>query len=287
MPLISTASEGSASVGWRRPDHSPPPSDPPGLDAVALTLAQRHHYLVGGLGYLPTFLGARWHLFLCLATSPFLALGHPLLLRQLVGALFVLPIFMLCGGVAPAGVEHSYGLRCRLARCSPRCDGHACAELTVARACLSAVRTRGVFLPTPLVRTPSRLGKAVLATLPESVVAAACAAMALAVGIFGPPTLGAVCGVLVGLAGCRLGLRALASMLSLDIPLTPSRIAFKRSPQTTGASAVASARSPPALGAGLRACHGCDPADARAGDLGAGGDSKLCSRRSPSWCRHP
>ncbi len=206
-----------------------------GLTRSRLTPAQRYHYLVGGLGWFADPLGVALALFL-LGTSPFLALGHPLLLRQLVGALFVLPIFMLVAGLLRLGWS------IRAACGAPWRDVPLAAMVmlalswTVARACLSAVvRTRGVFLPTPKVRTPSRLGRAVLATLPESVVAAACAAMAVAVGIFGPPTLGFVCAVLLAWQAVAWGAAPLASLLSLDIPLTPSRIAFKRSPQTTGA----------------------------------------------------
>lgn len=205
-----------------------------GLNKSRLTPAQRYHYLVGGLSWFADPLGVALALFL-LGASPFLALGHPLLLRQLVGALFVLPIFMLVAGLLRLG--WSIRTACGAAWRDVPLAAMVMLALswTVTRACLSAlVRTRGVFLPTPKVRTPSRLGRAVLATLPESCVAAACSAMAVAVGIFGPPTLGFVCAVLLAWQAVAWGAAPLASLLSLDIPLTPSRIAFRRSPQTTG-----------------------------------------------------
>jgi len=206
-----------------------------GLSRSRLTPAQRYHYLVGGLGWFADPLGVALALFL-LGTSPFLALGHPLLLRQLVGALFVLPIFMLVAGLLRLG----WSIR---AACGAAWRDVPLAAMvmlalswTVARACLTALlRTRGVFLRTPKVRTPSRLGRAVLGTLPESVVASACAAMAIAVGIFGPPTIGVVCAVLLAWQAVVWGSAPLASLLSLNIPLTPARITFRRSPQTTGA----------------------------------------------------
>lgn len=206
-----------------------------GLTRSRLTLAQRYHYLAGGLGWFADPLGVALAFFL-LGTSPFLALGHPLLLRQLVGVLFVLPIFMLVAGMLRLG----WSIR---AACGAAWRDVPLAAMvmlalswTVARACLSAlVRPHGVFLRTPKVRTPSRLGRAVLATLPESAVAAACAAMAVAVGMFGPPILGVVCATLLAWQAVAWGSAPIASLLSLGIPLTPSRIAFKRSPQTTGA----------------------------------------------------
>ncbi len=206
-----------------------------GLNRSRLTPAQRYHYLVGGLGWFADPLGVALALFL-LATSPFLALGHPLLLRQLVGALFVLPIFMLVAGLLRLGwsIRAASGAAWRDVPLAAMVM--LALSWTVARACTSAlIRPRGVFLRTPKVRTPSRLGSAVLATLPESVVAAACASMAVAVGIFGPPVVGAVCAALLVWQAVAWGSAPLASLLSLDIPLTPARLAFKRSPQTTGA----------------------------------------------------
>jgi cellulose synthase/poly-beta-1,6-N-acetylglucosamine synthase-like glycosyltransferase len=206
-----------------------------GLTRSRLTPAQRYHYLVGGLSWFADPLGVALALFL-LATSPFLALGHPLLLRQLIGALFVLPIFMLVAGLLRLGwsIRGASGAAWRDVPLAAMVM--LALSWTVARACMSAlVRTRGVFLRTPKVRTPSRLGRAVLATLPESVMAAACASMAVTVGIFGPPVVGVVCAVLLAWQVAAWGSAPLASLLSLNIPLTPVRLAFKRSPQTTGA----------------------------------------------------
>src|SRR5712692_721849 len=113
--------------------------------------------------------------------------------------------------VAEIGVEHSCGMRG------------------------AVVTQRGVFLRTPKVRTPSRLGRAVLGTLPETLVAAACAVMAVAVGLFGPHTLGLGVATLLVWQAITWGSAPAASLLAQEIPLTPARILFKRSPQTTGA----------------------------------------------------
>lgn len=206
-----------------------------GLVPSRLTVAQRYHYLVGGLGWFADPLGVSLAFFL-LFTSPFLALGHPLLLRQLVGVLLVLPIFLLVVGM----LRLLWSIR---AACgAPWRDAPLAAMVmlalswTVARACVAALITRrGIFLRTPKVRGPSRLGRAVLATLPESVVAGACALMAVAVVAFGPRLLGLACGILLAWQAVAWGSAPLASLLAQGVTLTPLRVAFKRSPQQTGA----------------------------------------------------
>jgi cellulose synthase/poly-beta-1,6-N-acetylglucosamine synthase-like glycosyltransferase len=205
-----------------------------GLRRSRLTPAQRYHYLVGGLSWFADPLGVALAFFL-LATSPFLALGHPLLLRQLVGLLVVLPIFMLVAGVLRLG--WSIHAACH----APWRDTPLAALVmlalswTVARACVGALITpRGVFLRTPKVRTPSRLGRAILGTLPESLVSAACTIMAVAVALFGPRALGFAVAILLGWQALAWGSAPAASLLAQGIRLTPARLVFKRSPQTTG-----------------------------------------------------
>jgi cellulose synthase/poly-beta-1,6-N-acetylglucosamine synthase-like glycosyltransferase len=205
-----------------------------GLTRSRLTLAQRYHYLAGGLGWFADPLTVSLAFFL-LFTSPFLALGHPLLLRQLIGVLIVLPAFLLVAGLVRLG--WSMRAACR----APWRDVPAAAmvmlalSFTVARACLSALATRyGIFLRTPKVRAPSRLGRALLTTVPESVVATASALMALPVAAFGPPRVGPICAVLLAWQAVAWGSAPAASLLAQGITLTPSRATFKRSPQTTG-----------------------------------------------------
>ncbi len=206
-----------------------------GLRRSRLTPAQRYHYLAGGLGWFADPLGVGLAFFL-LSTSPFLALGHPLLLRQLVGVLLVLPIFLLVAGLLR--LAWSIHAACG----APWRDVPLAAMVmlalswTVTRACVGAlVSQSGVFLRTPKVRTPSRLGKAVLGTLPESLVAAACAVMAVGVGLFGPRPLGLAIATLLIWQAMVWGTAPAASLFAQGIPLTPARTLFKRSPQTTGA----------------------------------------------------
>ena len=200
-----------------------------------LTLGQRYHYLAGALSWFADPLGVALAFFLLL-TSPFLILGHPLLLRQLVGVVLVLPIFLLASGV----VRLCWSTHAAVG--APWRDVPLAAvvmlalSFTVARACLSAlVINRGVFLRTPKVRSPFRLGRAVLGTLPESVVAVSAAVLAGLMIAFAPTGLGIVCAALLLWQALAWGSAPAASLLAQWIPLTSSRATFKLSPQTTGA----------------------------------------------------
>jgi len=200
-----------------------------------LTSAQRYHYFAGALGWFADPLGAGLAFFLLL-TSPFLALGHPLLLRQLLGVLLVLPVFLLVAGVVRLG--WSMHAACG----APWRDVPLAAMVmlalswTVSRAVISALAAQqGVFLRTPKVRAPSRLGRAMMATLPESAVAVACGAMAVPVAVNGPRGVGLVCATLLAWQAVAWGSAPVASLLAGGIRLTPARLTFSRSPQATGA----------------------------------------------------
>jgi cellulose synthase/poly-beta-1,6-N-acetylglucosamine synthase-like glycosyltransferase len=206
-----------------------------GASRSRLTLAQRYHYLAGGLGWFADPISVSLALFL-LFTSPFLAFGHPLLLRQLVGVILVLPVFLLIAGIV------RLGWTMRTACGAPWRDVPLAAmvmlglSFTVARACVGALVTRrGIFMRTPKVRSPSRVGRALLSTMPESLVAAACAALAMPVAALGPRVLGPVCAVLLAWQAVAWGSAPAASLLAQGITLTPLRARFRQSPQTTGA----------------------------------------------------
>jgi cellulose synthase/poly-beta-1,6-N-acetylglucosamine synthase-like glycosyltransferase len=199
-----------------------------------LSAGQRYHYLAGAVGWFADPLGVGLGFFL-LFTSPFLIVGHPLLMRQLVGLVLVLPIFLLISGV----VRLLWSTHAAVG--APWRDVPLAAivmlalSFTVARACLSAlIVNRGVFLRTPKVRSPFRLGRAVLGTLPESVVAVSAAALCGLMIVFAPTGLGIVCATLLVWQALAWGSAPAASLLAQGIAVTSSRATFKRSPQTTG-----------------------------------------------------
>jgi cellulose synthase/poly-beta-1,6-N-acetylglucosamine synthase-like glycosyltransferase len=206
-----------------------------GTTPSKLTLGQRYQYLAGAMSWFADPLGVALGVFL-LGTSLFVVLGHPLLMRQLVGVVLVLPIFLLLAGV----VRLLWSTHAAVG--APWRDVPLAAmvmlalNFTVARACLSALMTnRGVFLRTPKVKAPFRLGRAVLGTLPESIVAGACASMSVLMVVFGPPGLGPVLATLLVWQTIAWGCAPTAGLLAQGIALTPARATFKRSPQTTGA----------------------------------------------------
>jgi cellulose synthase/poly-beta-1,6-N-acetylglucosamine synthase-like glycosyltransferase len=206
-----------------------------GRTPTQLTPGQRYHYLAGALGWFADPIAVSLAFFL-LCTSPFLALGHPLLARQLVGVLLVLPVFLLVSGV----VRLLWSTHAAVG--APWRDVPLAAlvmlalSFTVARACMSALVTnRGVFLRTPKIRSPFRLGRAVLSTLPESTVSLAALGIAVMVFVLAPTGIGIVCGVLLVWQSLAWATAPAAGLFAQRIALTPSRDAFSRSPQTTGA----------------------------------------------------
>jgi cellulose synthase/poly-beta-1,6-N-acetylglucosamine synthase-like glycosyltransferase len=205
-----------------------------GTTPSKLTAAQRYHYLIGGMGWFADVVGVGLATFLLLA-SPLLIVGHPLLMRQLVGVVLVLPLFLLSSGVVRLlwSVHAIAGARWRDAPLAAMVM--LALSMTVARACLSAlIVNRGVFLRTPKVRTPFRLGRAVLGTIPESVVAITCATLAALMVVFVPTGLGLVCTALLTWQALAWGSAPASALLAFGIALTPSRASFRLSPQTTG-----------------------------------------------------
>jgi len=206
-----------------------------GTTPSKLTFGQRYHYFAGAFGWFADPFGVALAFFL-LFTSPFLILGHPMLMRQLVGVLLVLPIFLLVSGV----VRLLWSTHAAVG--APWRDVPLAAmvvlalSFTVARACLSAlIVNRGVFLRTPKVRSPFRLGRAVLGTMPESLVAISAATLSGLLIVFAPTGLGIVCAILLVWQAVAWGSAPAAGLLAQGIAETPSRAAFKLSPQTTGA----------------------------------------------------
>ncbi len=204
-----------------------------------LTLAQRYHYLAGGLGWFGDLVSVGLGFFLLL-TAPLLALGHPLLLRQLSGVLLVMPLYLLVSGLVRLG----WGLKVATGA-SWRVVPAALVVMlalswTVTRACIRGLlQEQGVFLRTPKVGTPSRLGRARLSTSTESVIAAGFLAASVPVLMWGPRPLAPMLGVLLGWQALAWSSAPLASLLAQGVRLTATRTVFRRSPQNTGTAWLA------------------------------------------------
>jgi cellulose synthase/poly-beta-1,6-N-acetylglucosamine synthase-like glycosyltransferase len=199
-----------------------------------LTLIQRYHYLMGGLGWFGDAVSVGLGIFL-LITAGFLTMGHPLLLRQLAGVLLVLPVFLLISGLIRLGWS------LKVATGAPWRDVPAATMImlalgwTVTLACVRAmIQQRGVFLRTPKVRMPSRIGRAIATTSLESAMAAIFLVMAPVVFVAGNRPLGLLISALLLWQGLAWGCAPVASLLSQDIASTALRRTFQMSPQNVG-----------------------------------------------------
>ncbi|HEY8735948.1 MAG TPA: glycosyltransferase [Candidatus Dormibacteraeota bacterium] len=205
-----------------------------GILPSRLTPAQRYYYLVGGLGWFGDLVGAGLGLFLLLA-SPLIVFGHVLLLRQLTGAVLVLPLLLLVSGLIRLGWALKLATGARWRDVPFAVMVMLALTLTVAQACARGLyQARGVFLRTPKSKSPSRLWRALVGTWLESSLAVASLAMLPAVVVLGPRPLGPVLGVLLGWQVIAWGSASGASLLSQGIKLTPIRLVFRRSPQNRG-----------------------------------------------------
>lgn len=205
-----------------------------GLGPSKLTAAQRYHYLMGAFGWFgdPVSVGLGFFL---LFTAPLMALGHPLLLRQLIGVLLVMPLFLLISGLVRLGWALKVATGARWPDVPAAVLVMLALSWTVTRACLRALlRDRGIFLRTPKVRTPSRLGKALLSTSTESAVGVAFVIAVPLVLLHGPQPISVVIAVLLLWQAAAWSTAPAASLLAQGIRLTPSRLLFGRSPQNTG-----------------------------------------------------
>jgi len=205
-----------------------------GLRSSRLTLAQRYHYLMGALGWFGEPVSIALGFFLLLAT-PFLVLGHPLLIRQLAGVILVMPLFLLVAGLSRLGWGLKVATGARWRDVPSAMMVMLSLSWTVTRACLHGLaRERGVFLRTPKARTPSRLGQALMSTSFESAIGLIFLIAAPLVLLLGPRPLGPVIALMLVWQAFAWGSAPAASLAAQGIRLTPSRVTFRRSPQNTG-----------------------------------------------------
>jgi cellulose synthase/poly-beta-1,6-N-acetylglucosamine synthase-like glycosyltransferase len=208
-----------------------------GLRSSRLTVAQRYHYLMGALGWFGEPVSVALGLFLLLAT-PFLALGHPLLIRQLAGVVLVMPLFMLVAGLSRLGWGLKVATGARWRDVPFAMMVMLALSWTVTRACLHGlIRERGVFLRTPKVRTPSRLRQALASASFETTIGLAFLVAAPILFLLGPRPLAIVMSLMLLWQGLAWGSAPAASLAAQGIELTPARLIFRQSPQNTGARA--------------------------------------------------
>ena len=205
-----------------------------GLRPSKLTLAQRYHYLFGGLGWFGDLVSSGLGAFL-LVTAPLLVLGHPLFLRQLSGLLLALPLFLLVAGLLRLGWALKLATGAAWRDVLPAMVIMLALGWTVSQACVRGlILENGVFLRTPKVKMPSRVARAVRSTLVESAVAGAFACLMVALAVFGMRPLATFMAVLVGWQALAFASAPIAALMSQEVQLTPLRRLLLRSSQSTG-----------------------------------------------------
>jgi hypothetical protein len=205
-----------------------------GLTPSRLSLSQRYHYLIGGLGWFGDAISIGLGIFL-LITAALLVSGHPLLLRQLVGVLLVLPVVLLVSGLIRLGWALKVATGAAWRDVPQATMLMFALQWTVTLACVRAVfQQRGVFLRTPKMRIPSRIGRAIAATAIESAMAGGCLILAPAVLLLGSRPLSLLIALLLLWQVIAWGSAPLASLASHGIAPSTLRTIFQQSPQNLG-----------------------------------------------------
>ena len=201
---------------------------------LRLTRAQRNHYLLGVLQWFGDPLTAAFT-FLLLLTALVTSLHHQLPVRQLTGAVLVVPL-----AFATTGLSRALWAMRRTTGCSLRDAVHAlrvwfALSWVVTLACLRGlVRSQADFLRTPKHKEGAALFHALRSSSAETLIAMAAAVAAIAMMV---RSLSLATGLLGGLLLFESGVYAsapLASLAAERVSLTPARRVWMASPQNTG-----------------------------------------------------
>ena len=207
---------------------------PFGKHELQLSRAQRMHYLLGVLQWFGEPMTAAFT-FLLLLTAVVTALHHQLPVRQLTGAVLVVPL-----AFATTGLSRALWAMRRTSGCSWR-DAVSALRIwfalswVVTLACLRGlVRAQADFLRTPKHKEGAALLHALRSSSAETLIALAAAAAAIAMMV---RSLSLATGLLGGLLLFEAAIYAsapLASLAAERVRLTPERRAWMASPQNTG-----------------------------------------------------
>jgi len=229
---------------------------PAGPHRLRLTFGQRMHYLLACLQWFGEALTFAFTLVLLL-TAAFLAVRHRLPVRQLVGAVVVVPPLFLGVGLLRA----LWGLRA-----TTRCTWHDALRAlgvwfalswVVTLACIRGlVRPRAAFLRTPKQEEGAgTLAQALNSSRAEVAVAVLClvGAVAIPLSVLTPATL--VLAVLLLYQAAFYAAAPWAALAAEGVTLTEFRRIYKRSSQNTGDRPAVAGGVPivPRLAAGLGA----------------------------------
>jgi len=213
---------------------------------LKLTRGQRIHYLLGSVQWFGDLLTAMFTVLL-LATAVATALHHRLPLRQLTGAVLVVPLVFLATGMMRAlwALSRTTGCSRRDAMNALRC--WFAMSWVVALACARGlVTSRAVFLRTPKRRSDeSSLLRAIMSSRTETLLAALGGAGTVVMIAAAPSWTTVALGILLLFQAWLYTSAPWASMAAEGITLTPARRAYLASSQNTGDRP---ARNPVAVG---------------------------------------
>jgi cellulose synthase/poly-beta-1,6-N-acetylglucosamine synthase-like glycosyltransferase len=202
---------------------------------LKLTRAQRLHYLLGSVQWFGEVLTACFTLLL-LATALATALHHHLPLRQLTGAVLVVPLAFASTGLLRALWAMRLTTGCSAGDALRAMRVWFALSWVVTLACLQGlVKKRAEFLRTPKRRDDEgTLLRALRFARTETLLAGCAVGVGVAMDLRSPGLATAAFSVLLVNAAVVYSSASWASLAAEGIPLTPLRRIFAGSPQNTG-----------------------------------------------------
>ncbi len=207
---------------------------PFGRHKLKLTGAQRTHYLLGALQWFGEPLTAVFT-FLLLMTALVTSLHHQLPLRQLTGAVLVVPLAFAATGLLRALWAMRATSRCSWGDALQALRIWFALSWVVTMACVRGLISRQAeFLRTPKRKEEAALLQALRASRTESLLAVGAVAGGVAMVVRSPGLATGVLGVLLLFEAFVYGSAPAASVAAERVQMTPERAAWTRSPQNTG-----------------------------------------------------
>jgi len=201
---------------------------------LRLTLAQRTSYLLGAVQWFGEPLTAVFTLLL-LATALTTALHHQLPVRQLTGAVLVVPLAFAVTGLLRALWAMRLTTGCTWGDATRALRVWFALSWVVTLACLRGlIRRQAEFLRTPKHKDDARLWQALRAARAETLLAVAALAGAAAMVLRAPSYATAILGALLLFEGMVYASAPAAAVAAEGVTLTPERRAWRASPQNTG-----------------------------------------------------
>src|ERR1700736_2292734 len=207
---------------------------PFGHHELRLTRAQRMHYMLGALQWFGEPLTAVFT-FLLLMTALVTSLHHQLPVRQLTGAVLVVPLAFAATGLSRALWAMRATSGCTVRDAVQALRVWFALSWVVTLACVRGlISGRAEFLRTPKKREGAAVLQALWASRAETLLAIAAIAGGVAMIVRAPGFATGVLGGLLIFEALIYGSAPAASVAAERVQMTPARQAWAQSPQNTG-----------------------------------------------------